>query len=122
MGSGLAGNKHRTDSHSVKEDDLLHRASIQPNQCFLFFLRTVPRMSKKSLDTRRILGPDAGSVVTNPPQSLSQEGLLEKEMATQAGTLAWEIPWMEEPGGPPSTGSQKTDTAEHLRPPPPRRW
>ena len=29
---------------------------------------------------------------------------LEKEMATQSSTLAWKIPWMEEPGRPQSTG------------------
>ena len=27
------------------------------------------------------------------------EDPLEKEMATYSGILAWEIPWMEEPGG-----------------------
>ena len=26
------------------------------------------------------------------------EGLLEKAMATHSSTLAWKIPWMEEPG------------------------
>ena len=30
---------------------------------------------------------------------LGQEGPLEKGMATHSGVLAWEIPWMEEPGG-----------------------
>ena len=30
----------------------------------------------------------------------------EKEMATPSSTLAWRIPWMEEPGGLQSTGSQ----------------
>ena len=30
--------------------------------------------------------------------SLDREDLLEKEMATHSGTLAWKIPWMEEPG------------------------
>ena len=29
---------------------------------------------------------------------------LEKEMATHSSTLAWKIPWMEEPGGLQSTG------------------
>ena len=38
-------------------------------------------------------------------QFLGQEDLLEKEMATHSSTLAWEIPWMEEPGGLQSTGS-----------------
>ena len=32
-------------------------------------------------------------------QSLGQEDLLEKEMATHSSILAWKIPWMEEPGG-----------------------
>ena len=31
-------------------------------------------------------------------QSLGQEDTLEKEMATRSSILAWEIPWMEEPG------------------------
>ena len=31
-------------------------------------------------------------------QSLSQEDLLEKAMATHSSILAWKIPWMEEPG------------------------
>ena len=30
--------------------------------------------------------------------SLGQEDPLEKEVATQSSTLAWKIPWMEEPG------------------------
>ena len=40
-------------------------------------------------------------------QSLGQEGLLEKEMATHSSTLAWKIPWMEEPGKLQSMGSQR---------------
>ena len=39
-------------------------------------------------------------------RSLRREDSLEKEMATHSGTLAWEIPWMEEPGGLQSMGSQ----------------
>ena len=30
---------------------------------------------------------------------ISREDLLEKEVATHSSILAWEIPWMEEPGG-----------------------
>ena len=40
-------------------------------------------------------------------QSLGQEDLLEKEMATHSSILAWEIPWMEEPGRLQSMGSQR---------------
>ena len=32
-------------------------------------------------------------------QSLGWEDLLEKEMAIHASTIAWKIPWTEEPGG-----------------------
>ena len=38
---------------------------------------------------------------------LGQEDPLEKEMATYSGTLAWIIPWTEEPGGLQSMGLQK---------------
>ena len=37
--------------------------------------------------------------------SLGQEDPLEKEMAPHSSTLAWKIPWMEEPGSLQSTGS-----------------
>ena len=39
-------------------------------------------------------------------RSLGREDPLEKEMATHSSILAWRIPWMEEPGGLQSTGSQ----------------
>ena len=40
-------------------------------------------------------------------QSLGQEDLLEKEMATHSSILAWRIPWMEKPGRLQSTGLQR---------------
>ena len=40
-------------------------------------------------------------------RSLGQEDPLEKEMAPHSSTLAWKIPWTEEPGGLQSTGSQR---------------
>ena len=40
-------------------------------------------------------------------QSPGGEDALEKEMATHSSILAWKIPWMEEPGGLHSTGSQR---------------
>ena len=42
---------------------------------------------------------DLGSIV-------GREDLLEKEMATHSSILAWRIPWMEEPDGLQSVGSQ----------------
>ena len=51
--------------------------------------------------------------VKNPPamqetwvRFLGQEYLLEKEMATHSRTLAWRIPWTEEPGRLQSMGLQ----------------
>ena len=52
--------------------------------------------------------------VKNPPammetlvQSLSQEDLLEKGMATHPSILAWRIPRTEKPGRLQSVGSQR---------------
>ena len=38
-------------------------------------------------------------------RSLGGEDPLKKEMATHSSTLAWKIPWMEEPGRLQSMGS-----------------
>ena len=40
-------------------------------------------------------------------RSLGREDLLEEEMATHSSTLAWGIPWTEEPGGVQSKGLQR---------------
>ena len=40
-------------------------------------------------------------------QSLGWEDPLEKGMATHSSTLAWKIPWMEEPDRLQSMGSQR---------------
>ena len=42
-------------------------------------------------------------------QSLGWEDPLEKEMATHSSTLAWRIPWTEEPGGLQSMGAQRVE-------------
>ena len=51
-------------------------------------------------------------------RSLGWEDPLEKEMATHSGTLAWKIPWTEEPGGLKSMASQRVGhnwaTSVHL--------
>ena len=60
------------------------------------------------------MGLPGSSTVKNLPakqktwvRSLGWEDPLEKEMATHSSILAWEIPWMEEPGGLQSTASQR---------------
>ena len=42
-------------------------------------------------------------------QFLVQEDPLEKEMETHSSSLAWEMPWREEPGRLQSMGSQESD-------------
>ena len=56
-------------------------------------------------------------MIKNPPakqetwvRSLSQEDSLEKETATHASILAWEIPQTVEPGEPQSMGLKKSWT------------
>ena len=40
-------------------------------------------------------------------RSLGREDPLEKEMAINSSTIAWKIPWTEEPGRLQSMGSQR---------------
>ena len=48
-------------------------------------------------------------------QSLGREDPLENAMAPHSSTLAWKIPWMEEPGGGYSLwGRKELDTTERL--------
>ena len=42
--------------------------------------------------------------------SLGWEDPLEEGMATYSSVLAWEIPWIEEPGRLQSMGSEEVDT------------
>ena len=47
-------------------------------------------------------------------QSPGREDPMEKEMATQSSTLAWKIPWTEEPDRLQSMGRKELDTIEWL--------
>ena len=47
------------------------------------------------------------AVQENWVQPLGQEGPLQEGMATHSRTLAWRIPWTEEPGGLLSIESQR---------------
>ena len=70
----------------VKSSFLLHR---QPSfHCVL--------MKGASLVAQIVKSPPA--MRETRVQSLGWEDPLEKEMATHSSTLAWKIPWMEEPG------------------------
>ena len=45
--------------------------------------------------------------LTNFTKQALLDKTMEKAMAPHSSTLAWSIPWMEEPGGLQSTGSQR---------------
>ena len=47
-------------------------------------------------------------------QSLGWEDPLEKEMVTHSSTLAWKIPWTEEPGRLQSMGRKESERTERL--------
>ena len=49
----------------------------------------------------------ASAMPETPVRSLGGEDPLEKEMTTHSSTLAWKIPWTEEPGGLQSMGLQR---------------
>ena len=45
---------------------------------------------------------------------LGWEDPLEKEMAIHSSTIAWKIPWTEEPGGLQSRGLKESDMTKRL--------
>ena len=61
--------------------------------------------------------PLVAQTVKNQPamqETLDQEDPLEKEMATHSSILDRRTPWIEEPGGLQSMGSQESDMTERL--------
>ena len=71
---------------------------ISPLEMFRSAFRCFPRLGFQVL------------VVKNPPPSAGDvcwKDPLEEGMATHSSTLAWRIPWTEEPGWLQSTGSQR---------------
>ena len=72
---------------------------------------------KKQKMLSELLGFPCGSAVKNLPAlqelqvlSLGHQDPLEEDMATYSSTLAWRIPWTEEPGRLQSMGSQRVRT------------
>ena len=79
--------------------------------------RTLKGKHHNTMKLTELISFLAGSVVKNLPAtqkmqgwSLGWEDPLEKEMATHASTLPWEIPWTVEPGGLQSMGVTKSQT------------
>ena len=78
-------------------------------QLFKAFLTTLLKyLLKTSLVAQTVKRlPTMPTMQETRVQSLDREDLLEKEMAIHSSTLAWKIPWMEEPGRLQSMGSQR---------------
>ena len=89
-------------SHEVMGPDALIFVS-----CFVVasFSLSLKNINKPSLVAQRVKCLPATRETW--VRSLGQEDHLKKEMATHSNTLAWRIPWMEEPGGLQFTGSQR---------------
>jgi len=75
---------------------------------------------KLSMCCSYFMGFLGGTVVKNLPdnagatvQSLGQEDPLEEKLTTHSSTLAWKIPWTEDPGGPQYMGHTEPDRTEH---------
>ena len=88
--------------------------------CKLYFIKYLIKSRKEKKYFRyntQIKGFPAGSVVKNLPADtgeagdqvrfLGQKSSLEEAMSIHSSILPWEMPWAEEPGGPPSMGSQR---------------
>ena len=96
-----------TPSHpsSLSQSPGLSSLSHTANSHWLSILHMMVYMFRDSLVVQMIkrLPAMRETRVWSP----SQEDPLDKEMATHFSTLAWKIPWMEEPGGLQPMGSQR---------------
>ena len=61
-----------------------------------------------------LLGSSPWPYIPFPLYHKNYRHCLEKAMAPHSSTLAWKIPWTEEPGGLQSMGSRGLDTTERL--------
>ena len=80
----------RAAVHGVTESDMTER--LNDNNTEFLVTQMVKRLS--TMQETRV-------------RSLDWKYPLEKEMATHSSTLAWRIPWKEEPGRLQSIGSQR---------------
>ena len=100
-----------TQVQSLGREDLLEKGMAAHSS--IFFSPPLPRPRKKGAQRNVDRFPVAQRVKRLPTmretqvRSLGREVPLEKEMATHSSTLAWRIPWMEEPGRLQSMASQR---------------
>ena len=86
-----------------------HGSAGKESSCNVGDLGSIPGLGRSSIP---VLTSLVAQTVKRLPtmretwvRSLGQEDPLEKEMATHSSTLAWRIPWKEEPGRQQSMGS-----------------
>ena len=96
--SWLKTQHSKNEDHGIQSHDLLQMGIVQTVTDFIFLGSKITADGDFSHDIRRrlLLGR---KVMTN------LDSILEKTMATHCSTLAWKIPWTEEPGGLQSMGS-----------------
>ena len=113
--------------HPVYKDTLKHKtASITGTEqtvlkCIIFLSPTLTRVKLKLATVTS--GFSGGSDVKNLP-AMQETGVrfpswehpLEEGVATHSSSLAWRIPWTEEPAGLQSMGVAEEDTTEGLSP------
>ena len=93
-------------NHSFDYMDLCQKVmSLLFNTLSRFVTAFLPRFSLASLVAHTLKHLPA--MQETWVRSLGWEDPLDKEMATHSSVLAQRIPWMEEPGGLQSTGSQR---------------
>ena len=90
-------------------DCMVHRVAKSQTQLSAFHFRLLRWASLVAQLVEKL-----PAVQETQVQPLGWEDHLEKERATHSDSLAWEIPWTEEPGGLPSLGSQESDTTSHF--------
>ena len=78
------------------QDKFIHKGRKQINRCLGLGASLVAQTLK-----------NLPAMQETQVQSLGQEDLLEKEMATHSSVLSWRIPWTEKPGRLESMGSQR---------------
>ena len=63
-------------------------------------------------DTKAFLSDQCKEIEENNRMGKTRDLFMEKAMAPHSSTLAWKIPWTEEPGRLQSMGSHRSDTTE----------
>ena len=100
--------KNNISPHYCQDDSHQKVSVSQPGNIFILLLHP-PRIMHYHGYVYISSGSDGKIICLQcwRPRSLGWEDPLEKEIATHSSTLAWKIPWMQEPHRLQSMGSQR---------------